>query len=236
MPSRSSPPTTRSHTSTGTVKVRAAFLTSAVTPEGCPNDGLPEIALVGRSNVGKSTLLNALTGVRLARTSAAAGKTRLINIYRVEPEGGRPFHLVDLPGYGYARGGAESAEAFEVLTRRYFADRTGRGDRPAPPSMFAAVQLVDSRHPGLASDGRAHDWLLALGVPLGVVATKVDKLTRAERSRVQHGFQRAFTTPVLPVSASTGEGLKDLWTLIRRLLNSSLPPKPTDPPSSTLPR
>ena len=220
------------------MKVRAAFLTSAVAPEGCPDDGLPELALVGRSNVGKSTLVNVLTGVRLARTSAAAGKTRLINVYRVDPEGGRPFHLVDLPGYGYARGGAESVEAFEVLTRRYFADRTGRGDRPAPPSTFAALQLVDGRHPGLAHDRQAHDWLLSLGIPLGVAATKLDKLTRAERSRAQHAFERAFTTPVLPVSATTGEGLKELWTLIRRLLNSSLPPppRPTAPPSSTSPR
>ncbi len=82
--------------------------------------------------------------------------------------------------------------------------------------------LVDGRHPGLESDLRAHDWLAALNLPMGVVATKMDKLTRAERSRAQHAFERAFTAPVLPVSAATGEGMKDLWKLIPRLLSSHL--------------
>jgi GTP-binding protein len=219
------------------LKVRAAFVTSAAGPEGCPADGVPELALVGRSNVGKSTLVNTLMRVRLARTSAAPGKTRLLNVYRIDVEGEPPFHMVDLPGYGYARGGQASVETFEELTRRYFAHRTGQivSERRAP-DVFAVLQLVDSRHPGLDSDRVAHDWLVSLGVPLWVVATKFDKLTRAERSRAQHHFERAFTTPVLPVAAVTGEGLKELWTLIRRLLSSSLPPKPTTPRSSISPR
>jgi GTP-binding protein len=219
------------------LKIRATFVTSAAGPEGCPADGLAEVAFVGRSNVGKSTLVNALLRTKLARTSAAPGKTRLINVYRIDVEGESPFHLVDLPGYGYARGGQASVETFEELTRRYFAHRTREvvNERRAPEA-FAVLQLVDSRHPGLDSDSRAHDWLISLGVPLWVVATKFDKLTRAERSRAQHHFERAFTTPVLPVAATTGEGLKELWTLIRRLLSSSLPPKPTSPKSSTSPR
>ena len=219
------------------MKVRATFVTSAAGPEGCPADGLPELAFVGRSNVGKSTLVNALMQARLARTSAAPGKTRLLNVYRIDVEGESPFHLVDLPGYGYARGGQASVETFEELTRRYFAHRTRQvaSERRAP-EVFAVLQLVDGRHPGLDSDRRAHDWLVSLGVPLWVIATKFDKLTRAERSRAQHHFERAFTTPVLPVAATTGEGLKELWTLIRRLLSSSLPPKPTNPKSSTSPR
>ena len=219
------------------MKVRATFVTSAAGPEGCPADGLPEVAFVGRSNVGKSTLVNALMKVRLARTSAAPGKTRLLNVYRIDVEGESPFHLVDLPGYGYARGGQASVETFEELTRRYFAHRTRQvtSERRAP-EVFAVLQLVDGRHPGLDSDRRAHDWMVSLGVPLWVVATKFDKLTRAERSRAQHHFERAFTTPVLPVAATTGEGLKELWTLIRRLLSSSLPPKPTSQKSSTSPR
>jgi len=219
------------------LKVRATFVTSAAGPEGCPADGLPEVALVGRSNVGKSTLVNALMKVRLARTSAAPGKTRLLNVYRIDVEGESPFHLVDLPGYGYARGGQASVETFEELTRRYFAHRTRQvtSERRAP-EVFAVLQLVDGRHPGLDSDRRAHDWMVSLGVPLWVIATKFDKLTRAERSRAQHHFERAFTTPVLPVAATTGEGLKELWTLIRRLLSSSLPPKPTSQKSSTSPR
>ena len=207
---------------------------SGASPADYPDDGLAELALVGRSNVGKSTLVNALTGIRLARTSRAAGKTRLLNVYRIQDGPSRPFHLVDLPGYGYARGGEKSQEEFEVLTREYFDSRTGAtgtAGRRQPPA-FAVLLLVDGRHPGLASDARAHDWLAGLGVPLGVVATKMDKLTRAERSRAQHAFGRAFTAPVLPVSAVTGEGLKELWILIARLL-SSHPPQPTHPPSSS---
>ena len=216
---------------------RAEFVRSAVRPADYPADGLPEIAIVGRSNVGKSTLVNALTGGRLARTSAAPGKTRTANVYRVSGEKDRPFHLVDLPGYGYARavrqarGGQTSAagrrsaavEEFEALAQDYFGDRAGdaRADRNRRrPAAFAVLLLVDGRHPGLESDLRAHDWLAALNVPLGVVATKMDKLTRAERSRAQQAFERAFTAPVLPLSAATGEGMKDLWKLIARLLSS----------------
>jgi GTP-binding protein len=219
------------------VSTRAEFVRSAVRPPDFPADGLPEIAIVGRSNVGKSTLVNALTGIRLARTSAEPGKTRTANVYRLQGEVEKPFHLVDLPGYGYARaprqarGGQKSAEgrrrveteAFETLAQDYFGDRAGqaRVDRKGRrPAAFAVLLLVDGRHPGLESDLRAHDWLAALNVPMGVVATKMDKLTRAERSRAQHAFERAFTAPVLPVSAATGEGMKDLWKLIARLLSS----------------
>ncbi len=215
--------------------IRAEFERSVAGPAGYPADGLAEMALVGRSNVGKSTLVNALTGLRLARTSAAPGKTRTLNVYRVTPATGRPFHLVDLPGYGYARGGQSSREGFEALTREYFDDRAGRRqalpERRAP-GAFAVLLLVDGRHPGLESDVTAGDWLEALGAPMSVVATKMDKLTRAERSRAQHAFERAFHCPVLPVSATTGEGLKDLWILIARLL-SSHPLPPTPPPSSS---
>src|SRR5437868_13341930 len=117
--------------------------------------------MVGCSNVGKSSLINALLRQRVARTSAAPGKTRLANIFRVQRGSAPPFHLVDLPGYGYARGGPAAAREFEELTAAYFGregqDRRGPAD--AQPAAVAALLLVDVRHPGLDSDRAAWQWL-----------------------------------------------------------------------------
>jgi len=168
---------------------------------------------VGRSNVGKSSLINALVRRRLARTSAAPGKTRLANIYRVAREGGAPLYLVDLPGYGYARGGKDSARAFDELTRAFFARDSACG-----------LLLVDARHPGLDSDRAAWQWLHASVGHLAIVATKIDKLARGERIRAMRELESVFEHSVLPVSAVTGEGLEQLWTLIERL-NSNNPPR-----------
>ena len=156
------------------VKVTAEFVTSATDAAGFPKERLPELALAGRSNVGKSSLINALVRQKLARTSAAPGKTRLANFYRVAAEGLPPFYLVDLPGYGYARGGeAVRARVRRRLPGAYFRRRAG--------ASRASLLLVDSRHPGLESDLQAWDWLGALDVAAPVVATKLDKLSRAER-------------------------------------------------------
>lgn len=203
--------------------IEATFSTSAADARGLPRDGVPQIALVGRSNVGKSALINALTRTRVARTSAAPGKTRLANFYRVTRGAGAPFYLVDLPGYGYARGKSD----FEPLVRGYF-------ESGAP--VAGVLLAVDARHPGLDSDLAANRWLAASDVPLVVVATKFDKLSRAERTRAHHLFERLLQGPVLPVSADTGEGLDDLWRHLIKLLNlppRPNPPRPPRPPSSS---
>jgi GTP-binding protein len=109
------------------LSITAEFVRSASGAADCPNDGLPEVALVGRSNVGKSSLINALVGRRVARTSAAPGKTRLANIYWIQRGTATALYLVDLPGYGYARGGEASARDFEVLTGAYFGRRARKG-------------------------------------------------------------------------------------------------------------
>lgn len=199
------------------MKVVAEFVTSAAGAEGLPKDGLPEVAVVGRSNVGKSSLINALVRKKLARTSAAPGKTRLANFYRVAVHGRSPFYLVDLPGFGYARGGDAAREEFDALAAAYFRDRV-------TDARFRGVfVLVDSRHPGLASDRSAWNWLERLGVNCHVVATKVDKLTRAERQRHFAELERIYSGPVTACSADTGEGLDALWKKIASLTTTTRP-------------
>ena len=222
--------------------VEAEFITSAADARGVPYDA-PHLAMVGRSNVGKSTLINALLKRRLARTSAAAGKTRLLNFYRVTFDRFAPvsrLYLVDLPGYGYARGGEEAQEEFRLRLDSYF----GGASRPA-----AVLQLVDARHPGLPQDVAAWDWIRTFTThaarnddtgtashPLtaAVVATKIDKLSRADRRRALDKWTRQLNAPVLPVSAATGEGMTDLWTLIVRLLRPQPAPHPTPHPTTGL--
>jgi len=206
MPAR---PTAYSQEPRTVVQISAEFVTSAAGAGDFPRDRLMEVALVGRSNVGKSSLINALVRRSLARTSAAAGKTRLANFYRVQRGTAPALYLVDLPGYGYARGGDASAREFNVLTEAYFS----RADE----KDIAVVLLVDSRHPGLESDLDAWNWMRKQPVARGIVATKVDKLTRAERVRHTRQLESSFDAPILLVSAQSGEGLEELWKLIARL-------------------
>ena len=191
------------------MQIAAEFVTSAAGADGFPRDDVPEVALVGRSNVGKSTLINALARKAVARTSAAPGKTRLANFYRLRRGSGTAVYLVDLPGYGYARGGDAAAQEFNRLTEAYFA-RAG-------PKSISSLLLVDSRHPGLESDLEAWAWLRAQPGSHNLVGTKVDKLTRAERVRNSRQLESLFDVPVLLVSAQDGEGLEQLWKLIARL-------------------
>jgi len=169
--------------------------------------------MIGRSNVGKSSLINALVRRSVARTSGAPGKTRLANIYRVARGSSSPFYLVDLPGYGYARGGSDD---FARISEDYLRSRRGQ----------AVLLLVDSRHPGLQSDLEAWRWLKTTVAASALVATKIDKLARGERIRALRELQSVFDDPVLPVSAATGEGLDELWKLIDRLANTPNLKKP----------
>ena len=215
----------------GSLKVLSAEFVTSV---GIPRDGLPQIAFVGRSNVGKSSLINALCRTKIARTSAAPGKTRLANVYRVTLDGGPggpgrwDLHFVDLPGYGYARGGADSANELKAVAEGYLAARgfsrasrtadaeSRAGDAELKLRAAGVLLLVDSRHPGQASDLAAARWLDQLGLERHVVATKIDKLSRAERVRNLKELERTFGTAALPVSADSGEGLNELWQTIAK--------------------
>ena len=214
------------------MQIVAEFVTSAAGVGDFPRDRLPEIAMVGRSNVGKSSLINALVRRPLARTSAAPGKTRLANFYRVQRGSSPPLYLVDLPGYGYARGGDASAQEFNKLVDAYFSRALGirdsgfgirdsrpeaRGPNPESRIPIGVLLLVDSRHPGLESDLETWSWLESQPCPRGVVGTKVDKLTRAERTRHAREMESLFQMPVPLVSAMDGEGLDALWKLIVKL-------------------
>jgi GTP-binding protein len=207
------------------LNIAAEFVTSAAGAGDFPRDRIPEVALVGRSNVGKSSLINALVRKPLARTSAAPGKTRLANFYRVQRGSAPACYLVDLPGYGYARGlkgrgprgSAPQEPDFNRLADEYFA-RCGT-DLHGPPKEIGVILLVDSRHPGLESDVAAWEWVRSQPCPSGIIGTKADKLTQAERVRHIRELESLFETSVLLVSAQNGQGLEELWKLIARLPN-----------------
>ena len=174
-----------------------------------PASELPEIAFSGRSNVGKSSLLNTLVRRKaLARVSSTPGKTREINFFRVNDA----FHLVDLPGYGYARVSKTARNAWRPLIEGYL--RTSA-------QLRGVVQLIDSRHAPSADDHRMMQFLASLGVPTIVVATKVDKLKRAEREPTLAGLAAQLGVDddqLIPFSAHTGEGRDELAQAIVSVL------------------
>jgi GTP-binding protein len=216
----------------------AEFVTSAASARDLPRDGRAEIVMVGRSNVGKSTLINALVRKAIARTSATPGKTRLVNVYRVQQLPTDPFYLVDLPGYGHASGGEKAREEFAGLIAGYFEARgqAGGGRRKAgtappsalrpPPSaspLAGCILAIDARHPGMKSDIDALNWLSTVDAPSLLVATKADKLSQAEKARLRRDCETAFGQAPLVVSALKGDGLDELWRRIREWADRSEP-------------
>lgn len=182
------------------------FVGSAASPEQFPRDGLPEVAVLGRSNVGKSSLVNALTGTKgLAKVSSTPGRTRLVNFFRMEDY----YYLTDLPGYGFARVPDSERQGWERLVTSYLLDR-----EPLKLCIF----LVDVRHEPQPGDETLGAFLDHHALPYAMVATKADKLGRGEVKRrlasLTGGLGR-HAVEVLAVSSTTGEGLGELRKVIR---------------------
>jgi GTP-binding protein len=190
----------------------AAFLLSAGRPDQFPRTPWPEIAFAGRSNVGKSSMINRLLSRRhLARTSNTPGRTRTINFYQVNER----FLFVDLPGYGYAKVSRALKDAWWGLVEGYLTQR---------PRLRGVVHLLDARHEPTPQDGELHAFLDAAGVPSLVVLTKADKAARGQRIELRAAVARILDLPAsdaaLFFSAETGEGVADLWRAIEERLQS----------------
>ncbi len=186
---------------------------SAGNPRQIPSDPRAQVAFSGRSNVGKSSLINALLGRKsLARVSSAPGKTITINFYDVDSK----LYLVDLPGYGFAKRSPEEKKQWSALTDGYFTQNKNI-DR-----LSLVLQLVDSRIGPTADDEMMLDFLSQAELPFVVVATKVDKLNATERKKNLEAIRShplVGDAPVIPFSALKGEGKEELWKTIFRYTN-----------------
>ncbi len=186
----------------------ASLKISAGLPKQFPKGPIPQVAFSGRSNVGKSSLINSLLGRRsLARVSSAPGKTITINFYDID----KKLYLVDLPGYGFAKRNPEDKKRWSALTDGYFTEN------PCIDRLCLVIQLVDSRIPPTADDEMMLDYLSQAGLPYMVVATKTDKLNATERKKnlealASHPLIR--NVPLVPYSALKGEGKEELWRQI----------------------
>lgn len=162
--------------------INAKYVASAVRADQYPADGLPEIAFLGRSNVGKSSLINSLCNQRnLARVSGEPGKTQTINYFQSmlrsrgeEREERKPFFLIDLPGYGFARTGGKKKQMWSNFIGEYVTQS---------PHLILLCLLIDLRHPGLSIDCQAYEWLSRQGVHIQIVGTKADKLSSNEKRK-----------------------------------------------------
>lgn len=192
--------------------ISAEFATSAAGLEQCPAGSRPEVALAGRSNVGKSSLLNALVNrKKLARTSNTPGRTQLINFFLINGD----FYLVDLPGYGFAKVPARVKAGWGKMIEGYLAGRE---------QLRGVVLLVDIRHAPTADDRQMYAWLKHYHIPAAVAATKADKLSRGRALQnlavVRKTLALEREDPLVLFSALTGQGKDELWSVIEKWLDN----------------
>lgn len=195
------------------MKIKAAeFELGAVRPAQWPEDGLPEFAFIGRSNVGKSSLLNRLLNRKsLARVSGQPGKTQQINFYRINES----FRFADLPGYGYAQVSKGTRDQFLKMMSMYLSERG---------PLVRVFHLVDIRHEPSKEDFNWHRDLVAAGMPVTLIATKADKLSKSKGLQSAKAIRMSLLTPylLLPVSAEKNTGMDALWDVITRDIETVL--------------
>ena len=186
----------------------ATFVKSATSPEHYPRDGRPEIAFMGRSNVGKSSLINSLLGVRgLARTSSTPGRTQLINFFLINDA----FYFVDLPGYGYARVPRDVKKLWGPMVEKYLATRS---------CLMLSIVITDSRHEPTELDLSMKEWLEARGKPFIIAATKVDKLSSNQlRASLSRASAVLGIDEIVAYSAVTRTGAARIWKEITRRIS-----------------
>jgi GTP-binding protein len=192
------------------VRVFSRFLLSASDVAHFPAPSLPEIAFLGRSNVGKSSVINSLIGTKLAKTSSTTGRTRAINFFEVRIAGKPRPELIftDLPGYGYAKLSREISAQWPQFIDPYLRDR---------PTLALCVVLIDSNIPPQESDQQLLEFLTAIGRPFVIVATKSDRLSGNSLRNAMRVFEEKYpSAKILAFSAKTGTGREELWQEIRK--------------------
>lgn len=181
---------------------------SAVKPEQYPEDGLPEFALAGRSNVGKSSFINKMIGRKaLARISSKPGKTQTLNFYKIEEQ----LFFVDVPGYGYAKVSKTEREAWGKMIERYITARS---------ILRAVVLIIDLRHPPTNDDVMMYDFLKYYNIPAIIIATKADKIKKGKwdqhKKVVRDTLEMDKNDPLIVFSSETGLGFEQAWQEIEK--------------------
>lgn len=187
------------------MKINSAKFTAAATvPTSFPKNHKPEVAFLGRSNVGKSSLMNSLLGVKgLARTSSTPGRTQSLNFFLINDQ----FYFVDLPGYGYAKTSKEKRLEWGKLIEKYLAERE---------QLVLSILIVDARHEPSPLDLQMKSWLQHFKLPYLVVSTKIDKLSANERRKSLQTAKKVLETEnITQYSSTTREGITNVWDVIR---------------------
>jgi len=189
----------------------AQLVISAVSSKQYPQELLPEIALAGRSNVGKSSFINKMIHRKsLARTSSKPGKTQTLNFYKINDS----FYFVDVPGYGYAKVSKKEREAWGRMMEEYFQTRD---------SLRATVLLVDLRHPPTEDDMIMYDFLKHYQIPVVVIATKMDKVPKSKKEKhlktIKDHLELEAEDTIIPFSSMTGEGKDKAWKVLMQYIN-----------------